>query len=77
MEFMQFHPTGSYVAGSARYIVSEAVRGEGAYLRDVTGDPRHMKDDRGRGTGPARRVAGPSSLAERTQHPNVYPTCRT
>ncbi|MDF1744870.1 MAG: L-aspartate oxidase [Gimesia sp.] len=37
MEFMQFHPTVLYIAGGARYLVSEAVRGEGAYLRDSNG----------------------------------------
>src|SRR4029077_2876332 len=34
MEFMQFHPTVLYVAGSSRYLLSGAVRCAGASLRD-------------------------------------------
>lgn len=38
MAFVQFHPTTLYVAGSERALISEAVRGEGAYLVDRMGD---------------------------------------
>jgi len=43
MEMVQFHPTTLYVAGSSRALITEAVRGEGAYLVDRTGY-RFMKD---------------------------------
>jgi L-aspartate oxidase len=73
MEFMQFHPTVLYVAGSARYLVSEAVRGEGAYLRDVNGE-RFMPAEDPRAELAPRDVVARAIFRtmERTQHPNVY-----
>jgi L-aspartate oxidase len=43
MEMVQFHPTTLYVAGASRALITEAVRGEGAYLVDRHGQ-RFMKD---------------------------------
>ena len=43
MEMVQFHPTTLYVAGSSRALITEAVRGEGAYLIDKNGH-RFMHD---------------------------------
>ncbi|MBS0266485.1 MAG: L-aspartate oxidase [Planctomycetes bacterium] len=73
MEFMQFHPTVLYIAGSSRHLISEAVRGEGAYLRDCTGyrfmgdySPQHE-------LAPRDEVSHAIALQmERTRHPCVY-----
>ena len=43
LEFVQFHPTVLYVAGASRALISEAVRGEGAWLVDREGR-RFMQD---------------------------------
>ncbi|MDD4888684.1 MAG: L-aspartate oxidase [Phycisphaerae bacterium] len=43
MEMVQFHPTTLYIAGASRSLISEAVRGEGAYLLDRAGH-RFMPD---------------------------------
>jgi L-aspartate oxidase len=73
MEFMQFHPTVLYVAGSARYLISEAVRGEGAYLRDANGE-RFMPAADPRAELAPRDVVARAIFRtmEKTQHPNVY-----
>jgi L-aspartate oxidase len=43
LEFIQFHPTTLYIAGATRALLSETLRGEGAYLRDSKGR-RFMPD---------------------------------
>ncbi len=73
MEFMQFHPTVLYIAGSSRSLITEAMRGAGARLVDRTGH-RFMPDYDQRGELAPRDVVSQAivSQMEKTRHPNVY-----
>jgi L-aspartate oxidase len=73
MEFMQFHPTVLYVAGSSRHLLTEALRGEGAQLRDRDGR-RFMPDFHPQAELAPRDDVSRAIVAvmERTQHPCVY-----
>ncbi len=43
MAYVQFHPTTLYLAGASRALITEAIRGHGAYLLDSS-EHRFMKD---------------------------------
>ncbi len=74
LEFVQFHPTVLHVPGAARFLVSEAVRGEGARLVNGDGDAFMTRYDR-RGDLAPRDVVATAMVreAERTGGP-VYLT---
>lgn len=73
LEFLQFHPTVLYIAGSSRSLLTEALRGEGAYLIDRKGR-RFMTDYDDRGELAPRDVVSSAIVQqmEKTRHPNVY-----
>ena len=73
MEFMQFHPTVLYIAGSSRNLITEAMRGAGGWLVDRSGH-RFMPDYDDRGELAPRDVVSRAivSQMEKTRHPNVY-----
>ena len=73
MEFMQFHPTVLYIAGSSRHLISEAVRGEGGWLVDSHGY-RFMGDySRQLELAPRDEVSRAITLQmQKTRHPCVY-----
>jgi L-aspartate oxidase len=73
MEFMQFHPTVLYIAGSSRTLVTEAIRGAGAHLVDCN-DVRFMQDYDERLELAPRDVVSQSIVKqmEKSQHPCVY-----
>ncbi|MGB7327951.1 MAG: L-aspartate oxidase [Rubripirellula sp.] len=73
MEFIQFHPTVLYIAGSSRSLITEAVRGEGAHLVDTNGQ-RFMPEYDDRAELAPRDVVSQSIIRQmdKTKHSNVY-----
>jgi L-aspartate oxidase len=73
MEMVQFHPTTLYVAGSSRALITEAVRGEGAYLVDRNGY-RFMKDYHEMGELAPRDVVSRAIVEQirKTHYTHVY-----
>jgi L-aspartate oxidase len=72
LEFVQFHPTVLHVPGAPRFLVSEAVRGEGARLVNADGEAFMTRYDP-RGDLAPRDVVATAMVreAERTGH-TVY-----
>ena len=57
LEFVQFHPTALRVPGQPRFLLSEALRGEGARLMNDAGEPFMPRYDRAGDLAPRDRVA--------------------
>jgi L-aspartate oxidase len=57
LEFVQFHPTALKMSGQPRFLLSEALRGEGARLVNAAGDPFMERYDPAGDLAPRDRVA--------------------
>jgi L-aspartate oxidase len=57
LEFVQFHPTVLAVPGAPRYLLSEALRGEGARLINADGEPFMSREEPLGDLAPRARVA--------------------
>lgn len=77
MEFVQFHPTALYDAkGESSFLISEAVRGFGAYLRNIEGH-RFMPDYDERAELASRDIVSQSidSELKKSGESHVYLDC--
>jgi L-aspartate oxidase len=73
IEFVQFHPTALHVEGAPRFLLSEALRGEGAVLRNKEGEAFMHRYHELKDLAP-RDVVSRSIVAEmrRTGSPHVW-----
>ncbi len=73
LEFVQFHPTALHVENAPRFLLSEALRGEGAYLRNAAGE-RFMSRYTPQAELAPRDVVSRAIVAElrRTSDPHVF-----
>jgi L-aspartate oxidase len=73
LEFIQFHPTTLYIAGATRALITETIRGEGAFLLDSKGR-RFMKDYHEAAELAPRDVVSRAILAQmrKTESTHVY-----
>jgi L-aspartate oxidase len=73
LEFFQFHPTAFAGSGAQRFLISEAVRGHGAVLRNHLGEAFMAGYDERRDLAP-RDIVARSILQEMERHrlPNVW-----
>lgn len=63
LEFYQFHPTALSIPGFSTFLISEAARGEGAYLRNAAGERFMLRID-SRGELAPRDVVSRAIVAE-------------
>jgi L-aspartate oxidase len=72
LEFVQFHPTALKVAGQPRFLLSEALRGEGARLLNASGEAFMLRYDPAGDLAPRDRVARSIEIESRLTGAPVY-----